>query len=537
MSKLLRPLREFYFNTPFYGWRLRKFASREINIAINDLWPGEPEVGREIINGKIVGMVASSHKQLWKIMPDDPLSLESLHGFSWLRHLRAQGGEAARLTARQMVGSWLDECEKWHSLYWRGDVLGERISAWIGMYDFFCGSANDEFRSRVLESVHRQLEHGISDFHYIDIGIKRIRAIKGLITALVAFNLSLDRIALLERWLLKELIAQINPDGGHVSRSPAIQIEFVMALIDIRNCFRASNRDIPNELTEKIASMAAMLRLWRHGDGKLALFHGSKEGGVSLFEAVIALSESRRKTVTDAPATGFQRLSAGKSILIVDTGTTEDNGLSSHASPLSFELSIGKQRLVVNCGTSPGDTALKEPLKSSVAHSMLTIDNINASHIAKTTARVPQAITVSFNRETVDGDILLDGSHNGYLPNMGIIHHRSFYLASSGNDIRGEDQLVYTGEPGDLPLKAIIRFHLHPRVRTSLIQRGSSALLRPHSGNVWRFRTDGNLKLEDSIYFGSALRQKSEQLVVNKCLEGIRDEGKIIVKWAFRRED
>ena len=98
MSKLLRPLREFYFNTPFYGWRLRKFASREINIAINE----------------IVGMVASSHKQLWKIMPDDPLSLESLHGFSWLRHLRAQGGEAARLTARQMVGRLLDECENWH---------------------------------------------------------------------------------------------------------------------------------------------------------------------------------------------------------------------------------------------------------------------------------------------------------------------------------------------------------------------------------------------------------------------------------------
>ena len=58
-----------------------------------------------IIDGKIVGMVASSHKQLWKIMPDDPLSLESLHGFSWLRHLRAQGGEAARLTEKESAAS------------------------------------------------------------------------------------------------------------------------------------------------------------------------------------------------------------------------------------------------------------------------------------------------------------------------------------------------------------------------------------------------------------------------------------------------
>ena len=30
MSKLLRPLQEFYFSTPFYDWRLRKFVSKEM---------------------------------------------------------------------------------------------------------------------------------------------------------------------------------------------------------------------------------------------------------------------------------------------------------------------------------------------------------------------------------------------------------------------------------------------------------------------------------------------------------------------------
>ena len=88
---------------------------------------------------------------------------------------------------------------------------------------------------------------------------------------------------------------QINSDGGHISRSPAIQIEMVMALIDIRNSFRACEWKAADDLQQAIASMTAILRLWRHGDGKLALFHGTKEGGGALLESVIAQSESRAK--------------------------------------------------------------------------------------------------------------------------------------------------------------------------------------------------------------------------------------------------
>ena len=144
---------------------------------------------------------------------------------------------------------------------------------------------------------------------------------------------------------------------------------------------------------------------------------------------------------------------------------------------------------------------------------------------------------ISAERKLDNGAIFLDTSHNGYYPVLGMIHHRKFYLASSGDDFRGEDQLIYTGQPGNIPSEAIIRFHLHPRVRASVIQNGSSVLLRPQSGNLWRFRTDGDINLEESIYYGSASRQRSEQIVVTVSLNSIREDGQIMVKWALRREE
>jgi hypothetical protein len=54
---------------------------------------------------------------------------------------------------------------------------------------------------------------------------------------------------------------------------------------------------------------------------------------------------------------------------------------------------------------------------------------------------------------------------------------------------------------------------------------------------LWRFRTDGNMNLEESIYYGSASRQKSEQIVVSVSLNSIREDGQIVIKWALRREE
>ena len=56
---------------------------------------------------------------------------------------------------------------------------------------------------------------------------------------------------------------------------------------------------------------------------------------------------------------GFQRLQAGRSVLIVDCGAPPPPGVDryAHAGTLSMELSVGRDRMIVNCGAFPAGSS------------------------------------------------------------------------------------------------------------------------------------------------------------------------------------
>jgi len=533
-----RSFRELYFRSPISRWFLDKNRLGEITTSTTDAWPGEPEIGRAIVDGSIIssGVLVAKTENAWSELPSTAVHVEYLHGFSWLRDLRDLGGEAARGTARALVSSWIDRHDQWHPLTWRPDILGSRIALWFGTYEIFCESAEDAFRERVLASISRQFRHLARDFNAAPPGIRGLRAINGLVVAAVATGTGavLDQA---EQALLEEINARINPDGGHVSRSPARHRDALMSLIDIRTALRAAGREPSVDLDNAIDRMTSMLRLWRHGDGRLALFNQSTETRSGLLETILARSESRLKTTTDAGDTGFQRLTGGRTCVIIDTGATSQAENSAHASPLAFEMSAGKQRLIVNCGTSIGDPRWSGPLRASAAHSMLMIDDHNAVEISGDGKVGGRAMTIEVKRHREDGANLIEAKHDGYQARFGLLHSRRLYLSPSGDDLRGEDKLIYTGDPGALPKVATLRFHLHPRVRASVVQRGASALLRPPSGGVWRMRTDSGLDINESVYFGSDKRQRCEQVVITAPLDRVRETGEITVRWALRRKE
>jgi uncharacterized heparinase superfamily protein len=355
--------------------------------------------------------------------------------------------------------------------------------------------------------------------------------LKGLIGGLAALGGSQRRTTRALRALERELPAQILPDGGHRTRNPSVQLAVLGDLIDIRAVLRASPVDVPGGLQQAIERMAPMLRFFRHGDRRLALFNDSIEEDGVLVDLALTRSETRGHAPMQAPHLGFQRLQGGQSLVVVDTGKPAPRGFDgeAHAGTLSFELSQGRERIIVNCGGYRGaKPAWRRVVRSSAAHSVLVVADTNSTeiHASGTLGRVPGSVRVERAEES--GHQWIAASHDGYRRRFGVTYARELYLAADGDDLRGEDKLA-----GRAGVAFAVRFHLHPAVEVSLIEGGGGALLRLASGALWRlFAAGAQMSLAESIYLGSGEPGKTQQIV----LSGTTGPSGATVRWAIRRE-
>ena len=504
-----------------------------LRLKLNERWPGDAERGAAILAGEIEfdGELVRNPMPVWFPPGAGTGWLSAWHGFGWLADLIGAGA-GARDPARALVQSWLADNPAWHPVAWRSDVVATRIFAWIVHFEEIAGREADRaLRRAMLASIAAQVRHLARTAAWELSGAARLRALKGLLGGLAALGGSPKRIARARRALERELPLQILPDGGHRSRSPSVQLAALGDLIDIRAVLRAAKIEVPAALQQTIERMAPMLRFFRHGDRRLALFNGSVEEDAVLVDLVLTRSETRGHAPTQAPHSGFQRLQAGQSLVIADTGKPPPRGFDdeAHAGLLSFELSQGRERIIVNCGGYRGTkSAWRRVARSSAAHSVLVVGDASAVEIQADGSLGRPPSSVRCERAEDGGHQWIAASHDGYRPGLGVSYSRELYLAADGDDLRGEDKLIGRAGAG-----FAVRFHLHPAVEVSLIQGGSGALLRLPSGAVWRLRAAGaEMSLGESIYLGSGELRQTRQIV----LSGRTGGGGATVRWALRRE-
>jgi len=513
-----------------------------------DPWPGDAAQGAAMIQGRFRfgGQTLIDPDPVWEASEASEEWLTELHSFAWLRDLRACNGDAARRLARALTSQWINSFgSHWREPAWDPLVTGRRLSHWMGQYDFFASSGEIEFRQALLNNAGRQaanlarvLPAGLS-------GADLILALRGLAIAGACLPGG-------ERWLVRaldllsrELPQQILADGGHCERSPARHLGVLRDLVDIKSMLHAAGKEPPVELQVAIESMGPTLRLFQHGDGGLTLFNGSQAEVGFKVDMVLRRANARRRPRLSAPQSGFQRIQAGRSLVIVDAGVPASPGLDryAHAGTLAMEFSVGRERLVVNCGApgpGAGGASLRQAVRATAAHSTLTLAETNSAALATRRHFLGPSLLhrpdmVQCRREEMEGATLLEMQHDGYRLPYGAIHHRRLYLSADGKDLRGEDRIEIidpSQEAAGLPYS--IRFHLHPEVKANFLS-GGGVLLRLPKGGGWRLRAAGaeELTLEESIYFGEGEARHSTQLV----LQGHLNEDGMHVKWAFRREE
>jgi uncharacterized heparinase superfamily protein len=249
-----------------------------------------------------------------------------------------------------------------------------------------------------------------------------------------------------------------------------------------------------------------------------------------------AASGVETRDLVQLPHTGYQRMVAGKSVLIADTGAPPPHGLDTHAhaGTLSFEFSHGGERMIVNCGAHPTAPEWRQVQRATAAHSTLVVDDTNSSMLLPPDGRyggglalTPRSVVV--RREATEAGQWLDAHHNGYEEPFELTHRRRLFLTPDGLELIGEETL--TGRGGRT---FALRFHLHPAVQVSMSQSSQSALLKLPQGGGWRLRVQGGeLSLADSIYLGqTGVLRRTHQLVVQGTIEGDTTQ----VKWALQKE-
>src|SRR5579872_1771734 len=267
-----------YCGTPAHRLRLLGRAPKALALSLDERWPGDPRRGDAIVEGayRFAGETVASADPPW----DGGLAgldwQAELHGFAWLGDLAAVASEAATGKARVLLKTWLERHDRWHPLVWRADVMGERLYAWISYAEFLAPEAGDvALRRAFLKSLGRQTRHLRQSAGWEAIGLGRLAAIKGLLAAEVALaakDRELDGVLQMLEAAAKE---QILPDGGHRARSPAAQLAALHHLIDARAALYAARIEVPQPIHGAIDRASPMLRFFRHGDGRLALFNDS----------------------------------------------------------------------------------------------------------------------------------------------------------------------------------------------------------------------------------------------------------------------
>ncbi len=562
VARLAYDLKRPIFALPFYRLSLPGFTPLALAVLPSDSWPGDAKKGGDILHGDFTfaGRRIAKPAPMWTPLGAESGWLAELHGFSWLSDLRAVGGDSARRRARELVGSWLAAHESWSAVAWDPLTTGRRLSHWLGCYEFFAASAEISFRHRLHRNITRQAQHLGRVLPAGLAGADLIAALKGLIYAGVCLP---DGTPWQERGvtlLCRELPRQILADGVHTERNPARHMAVLRDLIDLRALLHkgevlaeggahgespseiqgkvrgdvhVGRRGVPASVQAAVEAMTPALSMFQHGDGGLAAFNGGTEEEGWQVDMVLQRATGRARAQPQAPEGGFQRLCAGRTLILVDVGAPPPPGLdtTAHAGALSLEISIGRERMIVNCGARPGDPGWRLAQRTTAAHSTLTLGDTNSGELLQTGGFGRRVRVRRCRRTETDGNLWLDVSHSGYQRAYGLRHRRRLFLAAGGTDMRGEDQLQPRGTPRACDFA--VRFHLHPDVQASVAQGGESALLRLAKGGAWQLRATGaKVSLEPSVYLGYKGEIRHSQQIV---LRGRSDHDGADVKWALRR--
>jgi len=346
-----------------------------------------------------------------------------------------------------------------------------------------------------------------------------------------------------DQWLHKglkivsdELPEQVLEDGANFERSPMYHAIFLEDMLDLINLAQA----FPNVITEvnmthwrQVAqSMLYWLNGMTHPDGEIAFFNDAAIGmapspeKLNSYAARLGLcAESIHARITHFSDSGYIRLSSRHALALIDVAPVGPDYLPghAHADTLSFELSLFRQRVFVNGGTSQyGTDELRELERSSAAHSTVVINGENSSEVwggFRVARRAyPRDLVIKETTKLVS----VSCAHDGYRRLSGKpIHRRTWEFSDSALTVSDEINGDYES--------AEAYFHVHPNINIS--ENACGWLLHLPQ----RIKASVNVEVGNSEWISSFYAPEFGKRLKTRCLKiEIPKEGsRVTIDWSF----
>jgi uncharacterized heparinase superfamily protein len=316
-----------------------------------------------------------------------------------------------------------------------------------------------------------------------------------------------------------------------------------LMLVDMLDMFNLSkayptmvSSQLGSLLEEYIPKMLTFMEAMAHPDEGASFFNDSADGIAPTKAEIESYAEklgfeinpldSSKAQIIDNANSGYICATAAGNKLIFDASPVGPDYIPghAHADTLSFELSIGAQRVFVNSGTSEyGLSSKRFNQRKTLSHNTVEVDSQDSSQVWSGFRVANRAEIINRSIELNDDySIVLKAAHNGYKSLLGgCIHSRKIIFT--------EDSLSVFDSLRGVFSCAKSRFYFHPDLTLSLedhllIVKGPNFIL--HSDLTGKI-----VSLGDSSWYPEFGLE-----VPNKVLEVQFEESKlgIIFTWKNR---
>ena len=522
-------IRKFYLNSSIYNNKISKINEGDLQ------YTPSPNLLDCIIkyNKKKKNIEDYFINSIWTNKKIINNSHKNLHNFFWLFSIDLK---SSKKITQSIISNWIDLNHNYDQSTWEIDTLSKRLISWISNSQLTYDESSKEYRDKFNNIIKKQINHLVSEINRSELVDDKMIGCSAIILAGLSYQEKENYLNYGQNLLKKIINSSFDQDGFPKSRNLRQLSFYLKYLVLIREWLKESNSEIPEYINEIIFRLGnAYNFIWQSIKQPL-LFNGNHESNNNELDKYLE-SYGYKFNNKNNFIGGYAAFKNKRFALVMDLGTSPEKKFSSNyqSGCLSFEFIYMNQKIICNSGYfQKYNHQLNRISKSSANHSTLIIDNRSSAKFKKNLSGisiVDKGVKILKKNFILEKNYWnINGSHDGYLKEYGIIHERQVEFFPDTFKLIGNDKLIKKRNFKSSNFE--IRFHLLPNIKITKTRDNKSILIELDNSGWKFFCKNHEIHIETGLYFG-----KKNSFVENKniFISGDTQKEDQIVKWEIEK--